>query len=66
VIKRSFIFVFFCIQFFKQCVSIAFQHAFASNIERKITLVGDACCRPYITIRLHDCMEVTLEGLWMR
>jgi hypothetical protein len=57
---------FFAFNFFKQCVSIAFQCAFASNIKRKISLVGDACCRPFITIRLHDCMQVTLERLWMR
>jgi hypothetical protein len=33
----------FCIQFFKQRVSITLQCALASIIERKIILVGDAC-----------------------
>jgi hypothetical protein len=44
----------FCIQFFKHHVSIAFQCALASTIERKIVLVSDACFRPSITIRSHD------------
>jgi len=44
----------FYIQYFKQCVSIAFQCALASTIERKIALVGDACFRPPIIIRSHD------------
>jgi hypothetical protein len=44
----------FCIQYFKQCVSIAFQCALASTIKRKIALVGDACFRPPIIIRSHD------------
>jgi len=44
----------FCIEFFRQCVNIALQHAFASAIERKIALAGDACSRPLIIIRFHD------------
>jgi hypothetical protein len=44
----------FCIQFFKQHVSIACERALAFAIERKIALVGDACSRPPITIRSHD------------
>jgi len=44
----------FCIQFFKQCVSIAFQCALASAIERKITLAGDACFKPPINVKSHD------------
>jgi len=31
----------FCIQFFRQHVSIILQHALAFVIERKIALVGD-------------------------
>jgi hypothetical protein len=46
--------LFFCIQFFKQCVSIAFQHALASAIGRKIALAGDACSKPPITVKSHD------------
>jgi hypothetical protein len=44
----------FCIQFFKQRVSIVVQHALTSAIERKIMLVGDACSRPPNTIRFHN------------
>jgi hypothetical protein len=44
----------FCIRFFKQCVSIAFQRALAFAIERKIALASDVCSRPPITIRSHD------------
>jgi hypothetical protein len=44
----------FCIQFFKQSVSITLQHALAFAIERKITLVGDVCYRPPIISRSHN------------
>jgi len=44
----------FCIQFFKQCVSITHQHALTFTIEKKIALVEDACYRPPIIIRSHD------------
>ncbi len=44
----------FCIQFFKQHVNIAFQHALASTIEKKIVLANDACYRPLIIIKSHD------------
>jgi len=44
----------FCIQFFRQHVNIAFQHALASVIKRKITLVGDVCSKHPITIKSHD------------
>jgi hypothetical protein len=50
---RSFI-LFFCIQFFKQCVNITFQRVLTSIIKRKIALVGDACSKPPIIIRSHD------------
>jgi len=53
----------FCIQFFKQHVGIAFQHALASTIKRKITLVGDACFRPPITIRSHDLHVGNIRGV---
>jgi hypothetical protein len=48
------LFLSFCIQFFKQFVSIAFQHVLAFAIENKIALVGNACFRPPIIIRFHD------------
>jgi hypothetical protein len=44
----------FCIQLFKQHVSITLQHALTSAIEKKIALVGDACSRPPITIRSYE------------
>jgi len=51
----------FCIQFFKQHVGIAFQHALASTIEGKM-LVGDVCSRPPITIRSHDLHVGNIRG----
>jgi hypothetical protein len=45
---------FFCIQFFKQHVSIALQHVLASEIEKKIVLASDVCSKPPNTIRSHD------------
>jgi hypothetical protein len=53
MIKRSFILVFF-ISIFQVHVSIILQLALAFVIKRKITLVGNACSRPPITIRFHD------------
>jgi hypothetical protein len=44
----------FCIQFFKQCVNIAFQHALVFAIEKKIALASDVCSRPPIIIRFHN------------
>jgi len=46
----------FCIQFFKQHVSIiTFQCALTFVIERKIMLVKNACSRPLITrLKSHD------------
>jgi hypothetical protein len=44
----------FCIQIFKQYVSISLQCALTSAIERKRVLASDACFRPPITIRCHD------------
>jgi hypothetical protein len=46
--------LYFCILFFKQHVSIAFHCALASIIERKITLISDACSKPPSTIRSHN------------
>ncbi len=42
---------FFCIQFFKQHLSIAFQHALAFVIQRKIVLVGDVYSKPPLIIK---------------
>ncbi len=35
-------------------MNIVVQCALTSTIKRKITLVGDVCIRPSITIRSHD------------
>jgi hypothetical protein len=52
----------FCIQFFKQRVNIALQHVLIFIINRKITLVGDACFRPPIIIRSHDLHVGDVRG----
>ncbi len=46
--------MFFYIQFFKQHVSITFQHVLAFVIEKKIVLASDVCFRPPIIIRFHN------------
>ncbi len=52
--SKDHLFSSFCIQFFKQRVSIAFQHALKFVIKRKIALASDACYTPSIIIRSHD------------
>jgi hypothetical protein len=47
-------FLSFCIQFFKQCVSIVFKCASAFVIERMIALASDACSKTPINIKSHD------------
>lgn len=49
---RDHLSLFFCIKFFKQCISIVLQHALTSK--RKIALTGDACSEPPNIIRSHD------------
>jgi hypothetical protein len=44
----------FYIQFFRQCVGIAFQCALAFAIKRKIALTNDVYSKPLITIRSHN------------
>jgi hypothetical protein len=44
----------FCIQFFRQHISIALQCALTSAIKRKIALANDVFSRPPITIKFHD------------
>ncbi len=53
----------FCIQFFRQRVSIALQRALTFAIERKIALVSDACSKPLITIRSHDLHADDIRGV---
>jgi hypothetical protein len=55
--------LFFYIQFFRQCASIALQHVLASIIKRKIVLASDACSRPPITIRFHDLHIGDIKGV---
>jgi hypothetical protein len=63
---RGHLFLSFCIQFFNQHVNIVLQHALASTIERKIMLLSDASYKPPLLLDLMICMQVTLEGLWVR
>jgi len=63
---RGHLFLSFCIQFFNQHVNIVLQHALASTIERKIMLLNDACYKPPLLLDLMICMQVTLEGLWVK
>jgi hypothetical protein len=44
----------FCIQFFKQHVSITLQHALSSTMDRKIALAENVCSRPPIIIKCHN------------
>ncbi len=55
--------LFLCIQFFKQCVNIAFQCALTFIINRKIMLLINVCSRPPITIRFHDLHVSDIKGV---
>jgi hypothetical protein len=52
----------FCIQFFRQHVSIDVWCALVSTIKRKIVLVGDACSRPPIIVRSYDLHAGDIKG----
>ncbi len=54
----TFTFFFFCIQLFRQCVNIVFQHVLVFIIERKIELAGDDCSKP----RSHDLHASNIKG----
>jgi hypothetical protein len=58
----SHLFLFSCIQFFRQHVNIVLQHALVFAIERKIMLASDVCSRPPITIRSHDLHAGDIRG----
>jgi hypothetical protein len=58
--------LYFCIQFFKTCVSIVLQRALTSITKRKIALAIDVCSRPPLLLNLTICMMVTLEAPWVR
>jgi len=53
----------FCIQFFKQHVSITLQRVLGSAIEMKIALAGGVCSRPPITIKFHDLHACNIKGV---
>ncbi len=42
---------------------ITLQHALTSAIEKKITLVGDVCSTPPITIRSYDLHVDDIRGV---
>jgi hypothetical protein len=52
--SRGHLSLYFCIQFFKQHVSIDFQRVLASIIKRNFVLVRDVYSRPLINIKSHD------------
>jgi hypothetical protein len=54
--------LFFCIHFFRQCVSVAFQCALVFDIERKFVLASDVCFKPPITIRSHYLHVGDIKG----
>jgi hypothetical protein len=56
----------FCIQFFRQHVTIAFQHALTFAIKKKIALAGDACSRPPIIIKFHDLHASGIRRAWVK
>jgi hypothetical protein len=60
--SRGHLSLYFCIQFFRQCVSIAFQRALVFTIKRKITLARDVCSRPPITIKSHNLHACDIKG----
>jgi hypothetical protein len=52
--SRGHLALFFCIQFFKQHVNIALQHALTFVTNKKIVLAGDVCSRPPIITEFHN------------
>jgi len=53
----------FCIQFFKQCVSIALHNVLALTIKRKIALACDAYFKLPIIIISHDLHASDIRGV---
>ncbi len=52
----------FCIQFFKQRVSISLKCDLAYVIREKIVLANDVYCRPFIIIKYHDLHANDIRG----
>ncbi len=50
----TFILFFLHLIIFRQCVSITFQCALVSIINRKIALMSEACSKPPIIIKFYD------------
>jgi hypothetical protein len=46
--------LFFCIEIFKQHVSIVRQHVLTSIIKKKVVLARDICFKPPVTIRFQQ------------
>jgi hypothetical protein len=44
----------FCIEIFKQHISIILQHVLTSIIKKKVVLVGDVCSKLPINVRFHN------------
>ncbi len=61
--SRDHLFLSFCIQFFKQRVSLTFQCALTSTIKRKIALAKDVYSRPPITFKSHDLHTSDIRGV---
>ncbi len=56
----------FCIQFFRQYISIDFLCPLTSIIKKKIVLKMMFVLDLPLLLDLTICMQVTLEGLWVK
>jgi hypothetical protein len=56
--------LYFCIQFFKQCISIILQCALASTIENWLHSWEMFILNLLLLLDFTICMQETLEGLW--
>jgi hypothetical protein len=52
----------FCIQFFKQHISIVLQCALTFVVKKKIALTGDVCYRPLTIIKTHNLHASDIRG----
>jgi len=59
---RGHLYLSFCIQFFKQRVSISFKCDLTSTIKKKIVLASDVYSRPSIIIRSHNLHANDIRG----
>jgi hypothetical protein len=56
------LYLFFCIQFFKQRVSISLKCDLTSIIRKKFVLANDVYYRPFITIRSRNLHTNDIRG----